>query len=170
MDDAAQVEAFRAHAVDVKGNCSASDYLAKQDDSRHWGADRELAKSSSKAGRAKGLHAFGLLADAAEGNSRAGRLFLAYVLAIKGRRQLFWSHGLKAAVGLDAKTDDEIAAEKREKSELVGVMTVSEWKMVVCAGLRATLLTAAELGGWPAVLALLDLASGRVPGSVFRSP
>ena len=37
LDNAGQVEAFRAHAVDVKGNCSASEYLAKQDDSRHWG-------------------------------------------------------------------------------------------------------------------------------------
>ena len=156
MDDPAQVEAFRAHAVDVKGNCSASDYLAKQDDSRHWGADRELAKSSSKAGRAKGLHAFGLLADAAEGNSRAGRLFLAYVLAMKGRRQLFWSHGLKAVVGLDAKTDEEVAAEEREQSELLGVMTALEWESVVRAGLRAALLTAAERGGWPDVRRLLD--------------
>ncbi|WP_223932401.1 hypothetical protein, partial [Aeromonas caviae] len=37
-------------------------YLVKMDDSRHWGADRELAKASSKKGKKSGQHPFGLLA------------------------------------------------------------------------------------------------------------
>ena len=44
----AQLEAFRAHAVDVKGNCSASDYLAKQDDARHWGVDRKSQRQAQR--------------------------------------------------------------------------------------------------------------------------
>lgn len=50
------MKAFYRHAVDVKGWCSTSDYLAKADDAKHWGADREMAKASTKQGRAKGMH------------------------------------------------------------------------------------------------------------------
>lgn len=39
-------------------------------------------------------------------------LFMEYVNAIKGSRQLVWSRGLKAAVGVDDKTDEEIAQEE----------------------------------------------------------
>ena len=69
-----QMKAFARHAVDVRGWCSTSDYLAKADDAKHWGADREMAKGSTKKGRAKGLHPFGLLANAAAGDLGAGEL------------------------------------------------------------------------------------------------
>ena len=152
----AQLEAFRAHAVDVKGNCSASDYLAKQDDSKHWGADREIAKASTKAGRAKGSHPFGLLAKAADGDTRSARLYLAYSIAMKGRRQLYWSRGLKDAVGLFDLTDEAIAEESRDAADLLGQITLDDWQTVRDAGARAQVLDAAERGGWPAVEALID--------------
>lgn len=88
----AQLEAFRAHAVDVKGNCSASDYLAKQDDSRNWGVDREIAKASTKNGRAKGLHPFALLAKAGKGTSAQERLFLAYCMAMERQEPALLGH------------------------------------------------------------------------------
>lgn len=151
----AQLEAFRAHAVDIKGNCSASDYLAKQDDSRHWGADREIAKASTKQGRAKGLHPFGLLAQAAD-NQRAARLYLSYALAMKGRRQLHWSKGLKDAVGLNDASDEDLAEESRETADCLGRLTFDEWKLIRVAGMRAQVLNAAEsCSGWAAVQALV---------------
>lgn len=150
------VAGFREHSVDVKGNCSASDYLAKQDDSRHWGADRELAKSSTKAGRAKGLHPFGLLANAADGNRRAGRLFLVYAIATKGRRQLFWTKGLKRRVSLRDLSDEVIAEQEREPADLLGMLSPADWDRVCGAQARAQLLQAAEKGKWRAVQQLLD--------------
>lgn len=159
--DAAQLEAFRAHAVDVKGNCSASAYLAKQDDSRHWGADAEIALATSKKGRAKGLHPFGLLAKAGEGDKRAARLFLAYIIAFKGKRQLLWSPGLKAAAGVEVKTDEQLAAEREtEDSVLLGLLPRAEWSAVLKAGIRAEVLAAAETGGWPAVRAVVERLTG----------
>lgn len=152
----AQLEAFRAHAVDVKGNCSASDYLAKQDDARHWGVDRELAKASTKEGRAKGVHPFGLLAKAGEGDRRAERQFLAYSLAMKGRSQLYWSPGLKDAVGLNDASDETLAEESREAADLLGLLSGADWKLIRGAGMRAQVLDAAELGGWPAIEAFLS--------------
>ncbi len=156
LDNSAQVEAFNEHAVDVKERCSASDYLAKMDDSRHWGADRELAKSSSKKGKKSGRHPFGLLADAADGCVKSGRLFVEYAAAMKGSAQLYWSRGLKALVGIDEITDEAIAERADDEAIVLGRLLPAQWKIVLRAGARAHLLDAAETGGWEAVLGLLN--------------
>ncbi len=155
LANADQVEAFNKHSVDVKGWCDASEYLAKQDESRHWGADRELAKASTKQGRAKGLHPFGLLANAAEGDKTAGAKFIEYAEAMKGKSQLYWSTGLKAEVGVVEATDEELAEEERDSADLLGRLSLGQWRLVRDAEQRAELLEAAEVGGWPAVLVLL---------------
>ena len=157
------MRAFDAHAVDVKGWCSASDYLAKQDESKHWGADRELAKASTKAGTAKGLHPFGLLANAAEGDKVAGGKYLEYAEAMKGKSQLFWSRGLKSEVGVIEATDEELAEEERDSADLLGRLSLLQWRRVRDAEQRAELLEAAETGGWPAVLVFLAELQKRPP-------
>lgn len=171
-----QMEAFHAHAVDVKGWCSTSDYLAKADDAKHWGADREMAKGSTKAGRAKGMHPFGLLAEAGAGDRRSGELFVEFVDTMKATRsrQLFWSPGLKKRVGLQEKTDEEIAAEEREPADLLGLLEVGDWQRVRLNRKRAQLLDLAEIGGWPAVTVLLQslrrqAQSGRGPIATLSS-
>ena len=156
LADIAQVRAFDAHALDVKGNCSASDYLAKQDESRHWGADRELAKASTKAGRAKGRHPFAVLADAADGDLPAIGLWLDYAAAIHGKAQLYWSRGLKALVGVDEMTDEELAGESRDTADVLGMLDVQQWRAIRRADLRAQVLDAAECSGWPGVVLLLE--------------
>jgi hypothetical protein len=153
--DVRQVEAFRTHAVDVKGNCSASDYLAKQDDSRHWGVDHEIAKATSKAGKASGKHAFALLAESQD-DKRSARLFMVYILAMRGKRQIFWSQGLKKAAGVDEISDEVLAEQEREESDWLGNMTDDDWHTVRGAEGRAQLLNAAESGGWVAVQALIE--------------
>lgn len=169
--NAGQMAAFEAHAVDVKGWCSASDYLAKQDDSRHWGVDREVAKASTKAGREAGKHPFGLLAIAsgystvtreAKGEAvAAGHRFVEYALAMKGKRQLFWSHGLRDAVGIEDKDDETVAKEQTDKADLLGLLNGLQWSLIREHGLRARVLDAAEQGGWPAVQAMLQEAIDR---------
>ena len=156
MLDDEKVAAFRKHAVDVKGWCSASDYLAKMDDAKHWGIDREMAKATSKAGKAKGMHPFGLLAEAAEGNTLAGYRFVEYSLAVKGRAQLFWSRGLKKRVGIEEKTDEEVADEETDKADSLGPLTDQDWILIRATGSQAKVLDAAEDGGWPAIMALLQ--------------
>ena len=155
----ANLEFFRTYSVDVRGNCSTSDYLAKQDDARHWGIDSEMAKASSKLGRSAGLHPFGLLAKASDGNHQAAQeaaqLFLTYTIAMKGRRQLLWSRGLKECVGINEMDDEAIAEEKREAADLLGMLTPDDWRRIRVAGVRAEILNAAEKGGWSAVQTLL---------------
>lgn len=152
-----KINAFRAFSVNVKGNCSASDYLAKQDDSKNWGVDREIAKGSTKEGRAKGLHPFGLLAKSADGDVRAGRLFLAYTIAMKGKRQIFWSPGLKEKVGVKDVKDETLAAEQREKADVLGALDADDWHTIRTTNTRAQVLDAAETGGWPAVQQLIEV-------------
>lgn len=156
MSDDKQVRAFDERAVDVKGWCTASDYLAKQDESRHWGADREMAKASSKGGRAKGLHPFALLAEYAEKDLQSGRVFLEYAAAIHGKAQIFWSPGLKARVGVEQKSDEQLAEESRSSADELGALTREDWRTVREARQQAQVLDAAEVGGMAAVEALLQ--------------
>lgn len=175
-----QLEAFEAHAVDVKGWCSTSDYLAKADDSKHWGADREMSKASTKAGKLKGVHPFGLLAAAAGGDRRSAKLFLEFVMTMRATRsrQLFWSPGLKARAGLKEKSDESLAEEQADEADLLGQLEVGDWQRVRHYRKRAQLLDAAEVGGWPAVILLLGslrrlARSGQAPAatrSAFAVP
>lgn len=152
-NDSKMVEAFMAHGVDVKEDVTCGDYLAKQDDSRRWGFAEEISKATSKAGRAKGVHPHHFLVRRAEGDRDR---YVEYVQSMKGRRQLFWSHGLKAVVGINEISDEELADESREPAELLGRLTPEDWKVVRGNDARAELLDAAEQGGWPAVKLLLE--------------
>jgi hypothetical protein len=160
-----KVAAFRKHAVDVKGWCSASEYLAKMDDAKHWGVDREIAKASSKAGKAKGMHPFGLLAEAGEGNDVAGYKFVEYSLAIRGKAQLFWSRGLKKRVGVDEKTDEELAEEETDSADDLGQLTDIDWILIRNAGAQVKIIEAAEDGGWPAIQAALKVLRLNLPAT-----
>ncbi|WP_166525000.1 protein rep, partial [Pseudomonas sp. CAH-1] len=164
LENVDQVRAFNKHAVDVKGWCQASDYLAKQDDSRHWGVDSEIAKASTKQGRAKGKHPFRLLAMAVDGDKVAGAKFVEYAGVMKGRRQLFWSAGLKKRVLIEEKTDEEIVEDQVDKADLLGFLTRAEWKLVRSTGNRARLLDIAESnGGWAAVQHFLRSLRAKQP-------
>ena len=150
-DDTRKLAAFLRRGVQITDNCRASEYLAKQDDSRHWGADRELAKSNSKTSRsAKGFHPFALLrehADGGETRKDAGSRYLEYAEAMRGKPQLFWSHGLKAEVGLDEKTDEELALEQTDAADLLSRLTPHHWKIILRNKARATILDIAEAEG-----------------------
>lgn len=137
------VEAFMQHSVDVKEDVDSGDYLAKQDDSRRWGFAEELSKATSKAGRAKGVHPHHFLVRKESGD-RAH--YIEYVQAMKGRRQLFWSHGLKAQVGVDEVTDEVLADESQEVAEVLGFLTPEDWGVVRGNDARAEILDIAEDG------------------------
>lgn len=144
--------AFLRHSVDVRLDATAGQYLAKQDDSRSWGMSHEIAKASSKAGRAKGVHPHHFLVRNGPGDADR---FVEYVQGMKGRRQLFWSHGLKDLAQVDEASDEEVAAEQREPADVLGRLSPEAWKAVRGVDARAELLDAAETGGWPAVVVLL---------------
>lgn len=145
---------FERHAVHVMDWASDSDYLQKQDQSRNWGADREIASGSTK--RSAGRSPFALLDDASQGDKQAAMLFRDYVLATKGRAQVYWSRGLKAAVGVDDKTDEQLAEEQQDTADVLALMTTSHWRVVLSEDARATILDLAEDGGWHALATWFD--------------
>lgn len=131
------IKAMLLHSIDVKTQCKASDYLAKAADIKHWGVDRELTKSSKK-GKSSGKHPFQL----AEENKT--NLFIEYLDAIKGKRQIYIVPSLREAVGLEEKSDEELAEEKNDEANKVGLLNKSEWVMVRDREKRAELLEVAE--------------------------
>lgn len=150
-----KVAAFREHAVDVKDNASNSDYLAKQDDSRNWGADRELVKASSKAGKKSGVHPFFFLRQFDDGRKnddmehaeKAAYRFLEYTREMKGKRQLFWSNGMKKWADLDDVSDEEIAQQQDDEAFILSQLTNDQWYVVLKYKARAVILDIAEESG-----------------------
>jgi hypothetical protein len=75
-----------------------------------------------------------------------------YVNAMRGRRQLTWSGGLKVAAGIVDKTDEDVVAGTEEVDELVTVIPSADFRTLRrIPGVIATLLELAELYGPGAV-------------------
>lgn len=151
-DDLAKIDAFRKHSVDVRLNASSGQYLAKQDSSRTWGITHEVAKATSKSGKAKGCHPHEFLVRKAPGDEAR---YFEYLEGMKGRRQLFWSPGLKGRCGLDDVDDQVIAEEASDAADLLGNLVQDEWDFIRSKRVVAQVLDAAEVGGWELVMRYL---------------
>lgn len=162
------------HGFDVRGGDYAAEYVAKfgkEPAESGWTAAHELAKTPTKKGRRKDSRTpFQLLEDSMHGDSQAGALFVEYVNAFKGRRQLFWSPKLRDKLGMNAeKSDEEILAEaeaqeaRAANTELVGTLSGPEWGLVLGHNARGKVLVMAERHGWAGVQWLLDQLRGGPP-------
>lgn len=151
--------AFLRHSVDARaGDDGVAGYMAKMDDQRKWCLSHELTKSSSKQGRRAGQHPFKLADDDA-----TAHLFVEYVNAMKGQRQLVWSRGLKALSGVEERTDEELAAEEVAQVDDRIPIPIAAWRVVVGNDARWEVLAAAQVSGAAGVrdyLALLGWADG----------
>lgn len=141
------------HAWQVQGAAAAGEYLGK------WGAAEELALADRKQGKRAGLTPWQLLAASRDGDAVASAKWVEYAKAFKGARQLVWSPGLKAAVGV-AEVDDTAAAadEVAEPERLVNINRESWLGDAVRLGARhrrARILDAAETGGAAGVAAVV---------------
>jgi len=145
---------MNGRGLDVRATVGAvGSYVAK------WGAAAELTNVSAKRGRGGGMTPWELLAHfAATGETWARDRFRDYAGAFKGRHQLSYSHGLKAALGLDRvaeKTDAELAAEIEDGAVWVGELSPEAWALIVRHEARAAILNAVVAGGWEAVEVVL---------------
>lgn len=142
-----KLENFLEHSVQITDFASNSDYMAKMDSANHWGADRELAKSSVKQARGKGKHPYEFLNDSINGNTKSAALFLSYADAVRGARQIFWSQNLKSKVGVNELTDEEIAKQTEDKADVLGQLDKEEWNIIVKKELQSFILDLAETSG-----------------------
>ena len=133
-----------AHGLRLHDGTYAAAYATK------WGIEHELTKGHLKHSRG-GKSPFDLLRSSQVGDLDAGRLYQVYASAFKGRRQLFWTRGLRSLLGLGVELDDQAAAELAAPAELVGSLTLDQWRYFVRLGLRGALLAEAAIS-WDSVI------------------
>ncbi len=134
------------HGLKLDDGSKASAYVAK------WGLEDEMTKGHTKKA-SKGETPFdflrSILADASD--KEAGRLFVEFAEAFKGKSQLRWSPGLKRRFGIGEVSDEELAAKQDDLARLLGSLTVTQWRDVLRVEGRGLVLQLAASGGWEAV-------------------
>lgn len=151
----------RLHGVRLEDGSRAADYAAKG----LWGLERELTKGHIKKAKT-GESPFQLLrAFVLDVDRQAAALFRQYAEAFHGRRQLFWSPGLKKRFALDDLTDSEISAVIEDSAELLGSIDLEKWRVICRHELRGDLLELAR-HGWDPVRRFLDQLPSLIPQGV----
>lgn len=134
------------HGCTVQDGLHAAEYASK------WGLEDEMTKANTKTTKRHGLSPWGLLRAVLDGNEpgypseRAAGLFKVYAAAFAGRRQLYWSNGLRKLLELSKElTDEELVAKAEDEGATVlATLTVEQWRVVRSAKQEAHLLTVAE--------------------------
>lgn len=152
------------HGFDWTATAGAiADYIAKwghEPTRRPWGSEDELTKAHSKSGRVvtsgvkKTIHVtpMQMLRLMDEGITQLfghdlGDLFRSYAAAVRGKPQLKWSPGLRAALGLQVeKSDTEIVEEQNETSACHGLLSRDDWAALVGNDARVDLLDQVRAG------------------------
>lgn len=143
------------HGIDLQDGSHASKYISK------WGLEDEITKGHTK----KAIHGetpFDLVRSLVldDTDRQAAALFIEFANCFKGKRQLRWSKGLKSRFAVQEKDDETLANEKDDFAEVLGMLTIEQWRDVLAVEGRGILLSAATRGAWPAVLAYLDQIKG----------
>lgn len=106
-----------------------------------WTLEHELTKSPSKRGKLKGETPMQLLLDYGLGNTYAGKLFVEYAKAFKGRNQLVWSRGLRELLGIgDMPSDEDLTENEAKNGQVLATLSRSDWKKILSLKHRAQLL------------------------------
>lgn len=142
-------------AWQAQGATAAGSYVSK------WGAGEEMTLGDAKRARGKGRTPLQLLAEADAGDDEAAGLWRTYALAFKGRRQLVWSPGLKAAAGISETSDEDAAQDEAQgDGEADALLHIEHEDWTGRRGWRgarhrrARVLDAAETGGAVAAAAV----------------
>lgn len=109
---------------------------------RGWGAAEELVWAHVKGGRGERYSPWALLRVLlGTGWAEAADRWIEYAAVFHGRRQLFWSAGLRDLLGLGVEaTDAQLAEAEGEADAVVVVFTRVEWRRLVSEGRRCELL------------------------------
>lgn len=123
-------------------------YITKLGNEYQWSAEHELVKSNSKGGRG-GLSPFDMLrTNLDETNKKNLELFKEFSKNFYGKKQLFWSKGLKKEVGITKDfTDEQVAQSIRESDPVLTFITGEQWKIVRKRNLQGEVLQIVEKFG-----------------------
>lgn len=144
------------HGLKLDDGSKADRYISK------WGLEDEITKGHTKKATT-GETPFDLLRalQADPTDRQAAALFIEFATVFKGKRQLRWSKGLKARFAVEEKTDDQLTEEKDDFAQVLGQLTIEQWRDVLAVEGRGPLLSAAARGGWPSVAAYLVEIKGK---------
>lgn len=130
------------HGVDVRDGTEASKYVSK------WGLESEMTKGHSKKGKNGGMSPFDFLRAIFAQDKDSKRfigLFLAYEKAYKGKRQLYWSNGLRKLLEMAPEaTDEEVAATQEENASVLATLSLDQWRGIAHARAQSHVLDVAE--------------------------
>jgi len=139
------------HGTRLEDGSKAAAYASK------WGLESEMTKGHIKKAN-NGETPFDFLrAYAFDDDKQAAALFREFAETFKGKRQLHWSHGLKARFDLEEKTDDELAADQDDQASILGTIELDDWKRILKADVRGEILELARHGWEPVDRFLTDL-------------
>lgn len=147
LTNAGMMSVSEKHGLTVQHGTNAADYVAKFGRMPKWDLNSEMTKSHLKRGKTSSSTPFDLLKKSLNGDKLAGSLFREYGIAFAGRRQLYFSTGLKAFFHLHEIQDEEIASSSAQDIDTFATLTNAQWRKVLNHGDRATLLTIAENSG-----------------------
>lgn len=144
-----------AHGLKLDDGSKAAKYVAK------WGLEDEMTKGHTKkaiSGETPFDFLRSYLADA--NDKQAGALFKEFAETFKGKRQLYWSPGLKKRFAIGESSDEELAAQMEDHATMLGTITIEQWRDVLAVEGNGTVLMLAANGGWDAVAVYLVSIKG----------
>ncbi len=146
------------HGFDVKNGDFAAEYIAKwgHEPESTWRAGDELTRSHMKKGKKKSRTAWQVLGDAMDGDEKSGELFQEYAQCFKGKRQLYYSPGLKEYLAIEELSDAQIAEGEAQEVEEVCSFSVEDWQVVLSHNARGQVLAVAERHGAAGVFAIIE--------------
>jgi hypothetical protein len=122
------------HGLDLRDGNYAAKYISK------WGLEHEMTKNISKKGRNQSYNPFDLanlsFKDEKINGRKPSMLFKEYAENFKGTRQLSWSKGLKQALLIDNKTDEQLAQQDLNKAIPLIKVSDKEFYLIKKAGMR----------------------------------
>jgi hypothetical protein len=130
------------HGCRVDDGTYAAAYASK------WGLESELTKSHTKKGRNGSRTPWDFLRAVlhkSDGWQQSAILFRTYAEAFKGKRQLYWSNGLRDLLAMgEQATDEELAAVQEDSALMLADLTDEQWRAILRTRSESIVLDMAE--------------------------
>lgn len=131
------------HGCRVEDGTYAAAYASK------WGLESEMTKSHTKRGKNGSRTPWDFLRaflSKSEGWQQSAILFRTYAEAFKGKRQLYWSNGLRDLLAMgEQASDEEVAAVQDDCARVLAELTDEHWRAILRTRSESTVLDMAEL-------------------------
>ena len=144
------------HGCKVSDGSYAASYASK------WGLESEMTRTHTKKGKPDSKTPWDFLRDVFAKNESAEKsasLFRLYAETFKGKKQLYWSNGLRKLLALgEVATDEEIAEKIEDEAQVIAELTMEQWDAIIRTESESLILDIAEKRPEKLAYALEELA------------